>query len=113
MESIKKWLDVYREEIATLENTSDEEAILKLVAEYEARIREDFAENKAKEIAHKRIVVANLEEIVARQEIIELEKEVAVLDEVDTVVDEEIAKSTVVEVEELPIMDNPFDIETL
>ena len=113
MESIKKWLDVYREEIATLENTSDEEAILKLVAEYEAEVRKTFAENKAKEIAHKRMVVANLEEIVARQEIIELAKEVAVLEEANTVVDEIVELPTEVEPEELPLVDNPFDIDNL
>lgn len=113
MESIKKWLDVYREEIATLENTSDEEAIKKLVAEYEARIREDFAENKAKEIAHKRMVVANLEEVVSRQEILELQKEEVVLDSDDTVVTEEIEQETKVQIEELPLEDNPFDINNL
>ena len=115
MESMKRWLEVYREEIATLENTSDEEAILKLVAEYEAEVRKTFAENKAKEIAHKRMVVENLEEVVARQEILELEKEVDALEvelvDEETAICEEVEKSLVVE--ELPTDDNPFDIETL
>ena len=49
MESMKRWLDVYREEIATLENTSDEEAIRKEVAEFEAELRKDYAEKKRNE----------------------------------------------------------------
>lgn len=117
MESMKRWLDVYREEIATLENTSDEEAIRKEVAEFEAELRKDYAEKKAKEIAHKRTVVANLEEVYARQEALEEEKraieEAKISEEVDTAIIEDVEKSTVVEIEELPVKDNPFDLNEL
>lgn len=117
MESMKKWLEVYREEIATLENTSDEEAIKREVAEFEAELRKDYAEKKARAIAHKRTVVENLEEVYARQ--VELEKEMLAkeeaktLDEANTAIIEDVEQSTVVEIEELPVEDNPFDIGKL
>ena len=118
MESMKKWLEVYREEIATLENTSDEEAIRREVAEFEAELRKDYAEKKAKEIAHKRTVVANLEEVFARAEKLEEDRlqeeaEATLVEQENTAIIEDVEQSTVVEIEELPVEDNPFDIGKL
>lgn len=74
---MKKWLEIYRAEIAELETTSDEEAIRKEVAEFEAELRKDYATRKATAIAHKQSVVASLEELIERQAKIDEEIEKA------------------------------------
>lgn len=86
---MKKWLEIYRAEIAELETTSDEEAIRKEVAEFEAELRKDYATRKATAIAHKQSVVASLEELIERQAKIDEEIEKATQQEEVVVLEKE------------------------
>lgn len=105
MKTVKDWRGVYEAELLELELTSDEEAIRKEVAEYEEKLRTEYATRKQAKILHLSTAIEILNEMLFREEQEELNKEVAseevkaeegVLSSVEDSI-EEIKASTVVE----------------
>ena len=127
MDGMKKWIEIYRAEIEALENSNDEEEIMKQVAEFEAELRKDFANQKAEKIEHKKSIVASLEEVVSRQADLEegLATEIVTEVEGEVVVDFEKVeqsekpsdyvepKATVVDVAEVDLLDEVSPFENL
>lgn len=108
--TVNEWYDVYVSELAVLEATSDEEAIKKEVAEFEAKLRESYAEKKNAKIEHLKTAISIMEETSLREKEEEeaelakqLEEEISA-----TETEKPFENSTVSIVEELPNMDNPF-----
>lgn len=64
-------LSIYLEELKTqkldIETSNDEEKIKELIAEYEAKVRAEFADEKARKLKEKEIEIDVLERIVARE----------------------------------------------
>lgn len=64
---LSTYLDELKVEKVTIEQSSDEEKIKELVAEFEERTRAEFAEEKARKLKEKEIEIDVLERIVARE----------------------------------------------
>ena len=77
MKTVKDWRGVYEAELLELELTSDEEAIRKEVAEYEEKLRTEYATRKQAKILHLSTAIEILNEMLFREEQEELTKEVA------------------------------------
>lgn len=64
-------LSVYLEELKNdkleIETSNDEQEIQRLLSEYEAKIRAEYAEAKAKRLSEKEIEIDVLERIIARE----------------------------------------------
>lgn len=74
VETIKSYLELYKQEKNELVLKDDESAIRELVANYEKEVRANFAEKKAKEIATKDSEIVALEILIARIESDEAKK---------------------------------------
>lgn len=81
--TITEWLDFYVAELSTVESTSDEEAIKQEVAEFEAKLRETYAEKKASKLDHLNTAISVINELVAREKE-ELEIELKKQEEVES-----------------------------
>lgn len=68
LDTLKEYLNIYKREKDLIESTSDEEAIKKEVAEFEAELRKDYALKKAKKIEVKEYQIATVEDLISREE---------------------------------------------
>ncbi len=107
MKTVRDWRKVYEAELMELELTSDEEAIRKEVAEFEEKLRAEYASKKDTKITHLKTAISILNETLFREEEeerarLEKEKEQAEKEEVDLTTNEvesveEVKQATVVE----------------
>lgn len=68
VETIKNYLEIYKQEKNQLVLKDDELAIRELVANYEKEVRANFAEKKAREIATKDSEIVALQILISRIE---------------------------------------------
>lgn len=74
MKTVKEWREIYVEELTALELTSDEEAIKKEVAEFEEKLRAEYASVKQAKITRLNTAISVLDETIFREEQEEKEK---------------------------------------
>jgi hypothetical protein len=74
VETIKNYLEIYKQEKNELVLKDDELAIRELVANYEKEVRANFAEKKAREIATKDSEIVALQILISRIESDEAKK---------------------------------------
>lgn len=67
LNSLKNYLDLYITERETIATASDEETIKELVAEYEAEVRKNFADEKAKKLEEKDAMIKSINELIERE----------------------------------------------
>lgn len=67
LNSLKNYLDLYIVERETIATASDEETIKELVAEYEAEVRKNFADEKAKKLEEKDAMIKSINELIERE----------------------------------------------
>ena len=65
--TINEWYDLYVGELTEIEQTSDEEAIAKELAEFEIKLRESYAKNKAEKVNRIKTIISVIEELSHRQ----------------------------------------------
>lgn len=71
---LSTYLEELKNEKLEIETSNDEEAIKEAVAQYEAKIRQEYAEARASHLKEKEIEIDVLERIVAREAKKEAEK---------------------------------------
>lgn len=110
LNSLKNYLEMYISERNVIATASDEETIRELVAEYEAEIRKNFADEKIKKLEEKDTMIKSLHELIERETEAQRirEEEKAKAEEEAKAREEAILSEIVVE----PIVESPV-VETM